>query len=117
MLSRKNERKVQPLTDDHTPSAAHSPTPLNGAEGIATSGLAAQSGLKILPPLGHPDLKIPPAGQTDTSSPKEGEHIGATTSVQDAASTASKDGNASKPPMLSDWKRRLTGDQHHMQVR
>jgi hypothetical protein len=105
MLSRKNERKVQPLTDDHAPSAAHSPQPLYGAEGVATSGLDAESDLKIFP---LPDLKIHPA-ETVTSSPKEGEQIGARIPVQDAASTASKDSNALKPPkqMLSDWKWRL----------
>jgi hypothetical protein len=109
MLSRKNERKVQPLTDDHAPSAAHSPAPLNGAEGVATSGLAAESGMQISPPPDHPDLKIHPGGQTITSSPKEGEQIGARIPAQDAASTAPKDGNASTPPkqMLSDWTRCL----------
>jgi septal ring factor EnvC (AmiA/AmiB activator) len=54
-------------------------------------------------------MKIHPAGQTVTSSPKEGEQIGARIPAQDAASTASKGGNALKPPkkMLSDWKQRL----------
>ena len=81
-----------PSTDDHAPSASHSPQPLDGAEGVATSGLAAESGMKIYPPPDHPDLKIE-----------------ARIPAQDAASTASKDSNASKPPkkMLSDWKRRL----------
>jgi hypothetical protein len=111
MFSRKNERKVLPSTDDHTPSAAHSPQPLDGAEGVATSGLAAESGMQILPPPDHPDLKIHPAGQTDTSSsPKQGEQIGARIQARDAASTASKDGNTSKPPkqMLPDWKQMLS---------
>jgi hypothetical protein len=109
MFSRKNERKVLPSTDDHAPSAAHSPQPLDGAEGVATSGLAAESGMEISPLPDHPDLKIHLAGQTVTSSPKEGEKIEARIPAQDAASTASKDGNASKPrkQMLSDWKRRL----------
>jgi hypothetical protein len=109
MLSRKNERKVQPLTDDHAPSAAHRLKPLDGAEGVATSGLAAESGMQIPPPPDHPDLKIHPGGQTITSSPKEGEQIGARIPLQNGASTASKDGNTSKPPkqMLSDWKQRL----------
>ena len=112
MFSRKNERKVLPLTNDHAPITAHSPQPLHSAEEVATSGLAAESHMKIPkipPPLDHPDLKIHPGGQTVTSSPKEGEQIGARIPAQDAASTASKDGNASKPPkqMLSDWKRRL----------
>jgi hypothetical protein len=109
MLSRKNERKVLPSTDDHAPSAAHSPQPLDGAEEVATSGLATESGMQISPPLDHPDLKIHPGGQTITSSPKEGEQIGARIPARDAASTAPKDGNASKPPkhMLSDWKQRL----------
>jgi hypothetical protein len=112
MFSRKNERKVLPSTDDHAPSAARRLKPLDGAEGVATSGLAAESQMKIpkISPLpDHPDLKIHPGGQTVTSSPKEGEQIGATIPVQDAASTASKGSNASKPPkqMLSDWKQRL----------
>ena len=87
-----------PSTDDHAPSAAHRLKPLDGAEGVATSGLAAESGMTIYP-----------GGQTATSSPKEGEQIEARIPAQDAASTASKDSNASKPPkeMLSDWKRRL----------
>ena len=109
MFSRKNERKVLPSTDDHAPSAAHSPQPLDGAEGVATSGLAAESGMKIPPLPDHLDLKIHPGSQTVTSSPKEGDQIEARIPVQDAASTASKGGNASKPrkQMLSDWKRRL----------
>jgi hypothetical protein len=92
MVSRKNERKVQPSTDDHAPSAAHRLKPLNGEEGVATSGLAAH-----------------PLGPTNTSSPKEGEQIRARISAQDAARTTSKDGDASKPPkqMLSDWKQHL----------
>jgi hypothetical protein len=109
MFSRKKERKVLPSTDDHAPSAAHSPQPLYGAEGVDTPGLAAESGMTIPPLLDHPDLKIHPAGQTVTSSPKEGEQIEAKILAQDAASTTSKDGNAWKPlkQMLSDWKRCL----------
>jgi hypothetical protein len=109
MFSRKNENKVLPSTDDHAPNAARSPQPLDGAEGVDTSVLAAESGMKISPPPDHPDLKIQPGGQTLTSSPKNGEQIEATIPAQDAVRTAPKDGNASKPPkqMLSDWKQRL----------
>jgi hypothetical protein len=109
MFSRKKERKVLPSTDDHAPSAAHNPQPLDGAKRFATSVLAAESGMKVSPPPDHPDLKIHLGGQTVTSSPKEGEQIEARIPAQDAASTASKDANASKPSeqMLSDWKRCL----------
>jgi hypothetical protein len=98
-----------PAQDAASTASKDSPTPLNGAEGVATSGLAAESGMQIPPPPDHPDLKIHPGGQTVTSSPKEGEQIEARIPAQDAASTTSKDGNASKPPkqMLSDWKRCL----------
>jgi hypothetical protein len=108
MFSRKNKSAVLPSTNDQASSAAGSPQQLNGAEGVATSGLATQSG-----------PKISPLGQTDTSSPKEGEQLGARTLVSDAASTALKDGDALKPrkQMLSDWKRRVRRSAFSLQNR